>query len=227
MAPRKNRARSRDNDWNGERLVNRPIKDIASVATFRDNQEYVFKMGYDITATSTTGALSSLTAVALNSLYDPEAGAGARQPRYFDSLVGTNDGTAPYRYYCVTGCDIDVEVTSNDAKVYQVAMGPYSAASQAPGTMTEARERKGFRWVLVGSDGGVVHLRQHVDMSQITGQDVKRDDDFWGSSGANPATLVSWNLFVQAAAAQTVTLVGTVTFAWRAVLYGLTDPADS
>lgn len=76
-----------------------------------------------------------------NSLYDPYAGGIGSQPRYYDTLVGANNTTAPYHQYAVAGVKAEAFMRNTSANHMFVAITMASATTSAPTSLAEARER--------------------------------------------------------------------------------------
>jgi len=187
-------------------------------------------LDYEVTVTSTTGAFSLLAPVYLNSVSDPTSTGGSRRPRYYSSLLGADETTAPYGHYKVMRVRATVEGASNDAKVYRVGWVSETAGSSAPESMAELGESP-YSWVkLVGLQDSIVKHTQVFDMAQLHGVSraaYRAEDAYGADAGSNASPAIQLHLAVQAAAAQTVTWTGFVHLDFEVELSELRDVNDS
>ncbi len=186
---------------------------------------------YEVTVTSTTGSFASLAQMALNDIWDPTGSGGARRPRYYSSIFGADDGTAPYGHYHVTGVRVSLTGASNDAKVYSVGMEAWTDEGSTADSMAEVRERTPWGQVaMVPAQSGIVKMTKFYDLATLAGltrADYMAEDAYGANAGASPTKLLCWKFHVQAAAAQTVTFTGLVEVDFDVTASSLRDVADS
>jgi len=186
---------------------------------------------YEVTVTSTTGAFASLTQFQLNDVYDPTGSGGTRRPRYYSSIFGADDGTAPYGHFHVLRAHVRLTGASNDAKVYSVGMEAWNDEGSTADSMAEVRERAPWgQVVMVPAQSGIVKLSQSYDLAKLSGRtmaDYLAEDTYGADAGASPSKVLGWKFHVQAAAAQTVTFTGLVEVDFEVEASQLVDVADS
>lgn len=86
-----------------------------------------------------------------NDLYDPESAVGGGQPRYFDTLCGATDTSAPYARFIVTGCKFEVIGTCLSSAPIYVGIGFRTLGNATPATFQELTERPDYKGVTTSS----------------------------------------------------------------------------
>lgn len=107
-----------------------------------------------INAAQTVGGTPVTIQYRANGPYDPRAAVGGIQPRYFDSLLGDNGSTAPYRNYRVHACQIKVTCFNLNTSVgggsVFVSVIPARSTVTGPSTVDEMRERPYAKQIAIG-----------------------------------------------------------------------------
>lgn len=124
-----------------------------------------------------------------NSLFDPNYTGTGGQPRYYDTLVGANGGTAPYRTYTVYASAIKVtcfqNYTANVAAQGILAITKRPTTSTSPSSMAEAMMREDTVYTGLSQTTGnkaLVELKSFCKIADIIGV-----DDIFDSAGAATA----------------------------------------
>lgn len=93
-----------------------------------------------------------------NSMYDPDYTGIGSQPRWYDTFLGANDGSAPYSQCTVLASKITVSIWqdptltgTSGSTAGVVSVIPYVGASTAPTSLKEIQERAFVRWKNVGN----------------------------------------------------------------------------
>lgn len=174
------------------------------------------KMTYNFSGSlvSTSGSVAT-NSFKLNALWKPEdTTGGTTQPRYFDTMFGPTNSTAPYIGYRVYGANVVVNVGSNEAAFSKIAMGARDDnINGAPVNMRECSERPQYITKWMGSNQGannVVTLQRYFDLSKIAGVNrsaYMTDDDFRGTWTTNPLELIKLDILASAINNQTRTFL--------------------
>jgi len=170
-----------------------------------------------------------------NGPFDPRVAVGGIQPRYYDSLLGDNGSTAPYRNYRVHACKIKVTIfqvnTAVGAGFVNYAIIPARSGITAPGTLDEMAERPYSRQISIAPSPSwkpqtIKHfckIKTHLGHKDLT------DVDASGALfNALPTEQVYWNLCL--ASIDNTTAAGIrvqVQLKYYVQLYSLADVADS
>lgn len=175
--------------------------------------------------------------VSLNSLYDPNVTGGGSQPRYFDTFVGTNNGTAPYNRYMVFAAKITVTfypigLSENANGYWRAGIAPRNSDASAPTDLDELMERPYAKTVALSTASGQRPrtLTYYTKIAPWWGKkDIADVNSLHGSVAASPASQVYCDIVagpVNENLGQNVMFVD-----WKvkyyARLYTLNDVADS
>lgn len=135
-------ARNRNTSW-GSLASNAGYGMVRS--PFPPNLKTVFSYTETINAAQTVGGVPITIQYRANGLYDPRVAAGGIQPRYYDSLLGADGGTAPYSRYRVFATAIKVTCFNLNTSVgggsVFVAVIPSRSGVSTPSTVDEMAER--------------------------------------------------------------------------------------
>lgn len=170
-----------------------------------------------------------------NSLFDPDLTGTGGQPRYFDTLLGADGGTAIYRNYRVHGAKLQVTVwptvtTAGNSNMLLCITFHRSTVS-APATMLEAQERSDTKTRRISSANNSMPVTFSLfnKIKQILGHKDLVDVDATASAyNANPNEVVYITF-----SAFGIDTASNVQFSWQPVLkqysqmYTLNDVADS
>lgn len=172
---------------------------------------------------------------AANGMFDPRVALGGGQPRYYDSLLGNNDTTAPYRFYRVHASAIKATIWPNQGNANSanclISLIPRRRNITSPSTIDEQRERPYSKHIAMTTTGSYkprvvknfckikTHLG-HKDLMDVDATAARYDQ--------NPFELVDWDVVltdVQGSAPASATIQVTITY--FAQFYSLSDVADS
>lgn len=170
-----------------------------------------------------------------NGLYDPRVIIGGKQPRYYDSLLGTNNGTAPYDHYRVHSAKIVVTIWPESPSAGSsngiIAVIPERSTVTAPSTFDEISERPYCRKVAMTSLGSYKprKIKHYVKMKTILGhKDLSDVDSTAALYNALPNEEVYFNIYTCAVdASDNLSPRIEVCITYYAQLYNLVDVADS
>lgn len=176
----------------------------------------ITKLKVSNVATITTGAAGAFASIqfAPNSAYDPFAGAGTNQARFFDQLM------AIYKSYTVYGVKMTLKVisrsTTNIGAVRVIAMPSVESTVPISDAYVDARElpyqmvwdiQGNSSAALVGNFTDKQEKSQYFDVAQFFGRDrqgLMDEANFSGTSATNPASLLYYYIAVQELAATNV-----------------------
>lgn len=138
----------------------------------------------------------------INSLYDPDVTGTGNQPRFFDTLCGANNGTAPFNAYRVYGSKIKVTLipTGSDSTAMRglLGIGLYPITATAPTTLAEMLARSDYKTKFVGYwAGGTDHAtltRKCVNSEFFDVKDLTSDPNKGALYNANPADTGRWGV---------------------------------
>lgn len=140
----------------------------------------------------------------LNSPYDPDKDATLTgQPRYFTTLLGAQDTTAPYKNYRVYKCAYKVTITNPSEQPFWIVANVCNYTSgwvsdKRPTTLREAKERSDCRVKYIsGSNGGkaVHYIKGTTTMAKWFGdKSVMDSDGYQAKYNTNPANIVYLDL---------------------------------
>lgn len=153
----------------------------------------------NFTLSSTTG-IPATYLFSANGLYDPNVTGTGSQPRFFDTLCGANNTTAPYNNYRVYAGKITVEVipTGSDSTSMRgfIGVGLYNTTATGPSTLAEMRMRVDYKTRFLGYWSGghdVARISRYADFKTLFGiKDMKDDPNVVGDSTANPSKSARW-----------------------------------
>lgn len=194
-----------------------------------------FTYSEDVTVSSTTGVPGTYL-FSTNDLYDPNVTGTGHQPRYFDTLVGANGGSAPYKNFRVFGSRISIEAypTGSDSTSMRglVGIGAFNTTSTVPSTTAEMRERDDFKVKPIGYWSGghdFVKMTRYVSNKILFGiKDIKDDDNIVGDNAAGPSKQARWCIAYSPMDDTTSRdLRVNVRITYYAMLFNLNDVADS
>lgn len=141
-----------------------------------------------------------------NSMYDPDSSGLGSQPRWYDTYLGANGGSQPYRTCTVLGSKITVTIfqdptlTGTSGSVAGVVFISPTAggATTAPSSLKEVQERAFVRWRNVGNANSSKPLvLKHFAKTKALFQGVNplmAPDDFQHPYNNNPASQWFWNV---------------------------------
>lgn len=231
-----------------------PSKKVATIRkSKRRNQSMVAKLGRTLTPfppvfwtaltyskamparAQTTPGVPYFESFRANSLFDPEVSIGGKQPRYYDSLCGPFDGTAPYRFYRVHASKIEATVWPTQSSVgsgnLTVALIPRRSTVAIASSVEEMWERPYTKYTTQTQtqSTGPRRVSNMVKMKYILGH--KDLQDASGSAArydANPNEEVHWDVLICGIDGSTLagaTIMVKITYFCQ--FYTLTDVADS
>lgn len=200
---------------------------------FKPRQNYKFTYSQAITLTPGVGGVAANTFRG-NSLFDPDAtGVGGSQPRYFDTLCGSNSSNAPYGSYCVNAFKCAVFARNTGASHCFVSISVFRAStSSAPASLDECRERPDTILRVVsplGSGTAVSKIEAYASNKSVLGfSDLMDSQNAVATYNASPADAVScvvqaWNPDGSSA----INIKCDVKMTYYATLFILNDVADS
>lgn len=170
-----------------------------------------------------------------NGLFDPREAVGGIQPRYYDSLLGPDDGTAPYRRYRVHGCKISATVWPINGNANQsnclITLLPRRSVVTSPSTIDEQRERPYGRHLAMTSTASYKprKVKNFIKMKTLLGhKDLMDVDATAASHDGLPAEQIYWDvLLCDVQGTNTASATIQVNLQYYVQLYTLGDVADS
>lgn len=144
----------------------------------------------------------------MNSLFDPEVTIGGGQPRYFDTLCGANNTSAPYSEYIVMGAKIQVKfnVEGNTNAFNNATVGirfrqstitassglTYENMSTLPDVIMKNINGKSTaaQWT-----GRVVSGYRKM-VNYVNNKNIRDNEEMTASSAANPITQIFADVFL-------------------------------
>jgi len=190
-----------------------------------------FTYSDDIDLSVPTGSLGFYKFKA-NDCYDPDESGTGHQPRFFDTLMGVNNGSAPYQDFVVHAAKCVITARNPSASHMFVALSCVSFPTGGPATLHEARERADTVLKLlspVSSSGSVGSISMYRRMAPLLGvKDVQDDEDAKGTYGSSPVAHVHFVVTgFNPDSGTTVTLPVVVQLTQYAKISQKNDPADS
>lgn len=215
-------------------LASRPGRGIPRVP-FPPSLFTTFSYTETFSLVQAVAAIPQVYQFRLNSLYDPNLTGGGTQPRYFDTLCGANNSSAPYNNYRVHAAKIKATFwpTSSSATNSNgiVAIIPHRDSVSSPSAYDEISETAYSRYKRINALGqvGAVTVSSFVKMKTHLGhKDLSDVDDSASAYNNNPGEVVVGDIILCAVnAAGTMTCDVSVTITFFAQLYTLNDVADS
>lgn len=202
-------------------------------------REYVTQITYaeNITITATTGAPNSYL-YSMNGLYDPNISGTGGQPRYFDTLCGANNGTAPYYNYRVFASKISIAAmpatTTTDTLAMRgwLGLGLYNTTATGPATLAEMQARGDYKTKFINywyASNSMAKMKRYAKPQHLFDiKDVKDDDGLQGDYTANPSKQGRWAItWVPFNETSTVTISVLVKIKYYVTFYNRNDVADS
>jgi len=173
-------------------------------------REFFTKLTYgeNISLTSTTGALATYQ-FAMNDLYDPNFTGTGHQPRFFDTLCGNDNTTAPYQKFQVYKSKMSAVCTSvknpDTTGGGNMALGIICSPNDTigiPSSINELIERNDATWKTMSyllGNRGQVRLSKWADVANVLGLRRIEDggDDTVGSYSASPTLRPMFTIFQQ------------------------------
>lgn len=160
-----------------------------------------FTYNWEGTLTSTSG-MPNLQTFNLNSLYDPDQTGTGAQPRWRDTLLGANAGSAPYGSYTVKACKMSVKFLNGSTTMGQVVIGCRAQAGSAPNSALAATENPWYRVTSISGNQASTAVRTmsiYVPMHKIFGTSKGQDQEpisaLSAGYGTNPSYIVSGDVF--------------------------------
>jgi hypothetical protein len=182
--------------------------------------------------TCTAGAIQSYT-FAMNGLFDPNITGTGSQPRYFDTLCGANNTSAPYRAYVVKAAKIKAIAfpTGPDSTGVTGLVGITTcpASTSAPGSVTEQMQRQDTNYSYFSYYAGgkpVTTLTRTCEMAPVLGiKDIEDANGTQAAYSANPTNLVHAYITVAPMNQSTaMTFCVNVEIRYWVKFYSLNDP---
>lgn len=208
---------------------------MTSRSPFPPNLFTTFTYTETIAVTQVTAGVPQAYVFRANGPFDPNQTSTGGQPRYYDSLLGAEGGTAPYRNYRVHASKIKVDIYPQDSTASAgnvlVSVIPGRSTIGTPSSVDEQRERPYGKSVAMTTLGSwkPYRLSNFTKMKTHLGvKDLTDDPSSAALYNANPSSEVYWNIIVTAInSSATATLHMQVTITYFVQLYSLTDVADS
>lgn len=168
----------------------------------------VFRYTSSVNHASGATGTSSDQAYRLIGLYDPNFTGTGIQPRYFDTLLGPNNGAAPYHKYRVYKTVITVTLSNQSSSLYAHAFGTLyiNGITGVPASWSEATERvwdtRTTTMSPIGQSTCVRKLRFTFYPKMLYAGQNTNGADFSGNYGADPVEepLLNVRIFYQGTA---------------------------
>lgn len=160
---------------------------------FPDTKIVTLKYHTIVDSDMTSGAIDTHQ-FSLNSCYDPDVSGAGSQPLYWDTLMGSANGTAPYSEYCVLSCNVDVKYVNLSTTVpISVAMVPILAGQSVPSALEEYTAQSNCVKAVVNAQGAANSIRTLKRWYSIKGlfgfKDLADNADCRAQYDASPAKL--------------------------------------
>lgn len=157
--------------------------------------EVVYSDQFSLTCTA---GLTQRYLFVLNGLFDPNYTGTGTQPRYFDTLCGANNSSAPYRSYVVKAAKMKVIAfgtgpdTTGMTSIVSLTSMP--STSSGPSSVTEQMQRNDTNYSFFSYYGGgkpVCTVTRTTEIAPVLGiKDVEDDPAAKASYNANPSDAV-------------------------------------
>lgn len=174
---------------------------------------------------STSGSLARWT-LASNNLYDPNATGSGAQPRYFDTLCGAANSSAPYQQYCVESVYIKATFINDNtaaAAIGHCGISPRQAGTTAVSDGNIAPERFGTVSAILSTSEnshGVVVLKKNIDIAKwLSVKDLLDDEEARAVYNASPTKQIYTDMYYQPVDGATTTSVYVKVEAWYHVAF--------
>jgi len=170
-----------------------------------------------------------------NGPFKPRVASGSVQPRYFDTLLGTNGGTAPYDHYRVHAAKIVITIWPESPSAGSangiVAVIPERSTISNCSSFEEVMERPYCKSVAMTTLGSYKprKIKHFVKMKTILGvKDLADDVDSASLYNTNPNSQVYFNIYTCAVDFTDVLSPRIqILITYFVQLYNLVDVADS
>ncbi len=194
----------------------------------------VMEYSTTVTLTQGTSAIPTLQQFSGNGIYDPDITGFGIQPRYYDTLLGASDTTAPYTRYRVHGSSIKVtsfnSLTAVSSQGY-ISIIPSNSSVTTPSSLQEMKTRPYSKYRVIGMSAAEYPKTTKNYMKTKTLfsiKDLRDNNDCSAAYNSNPPQQWYWqvntcNVFPTA----TITNVIEVKIRYFVELYELADVADS
>lgn len=206
------------------------------MTTFPKTLRTKFTYTDNFTLTQTGGVgLPVARVYRMNSCFDPDYTGAGGQPRYFDSLCGPTNGTAPYLNYRVIHSSISCKVFPTSSAATDAnclfAIIPSNSPTDIAGTVDEMRHRPNAKFAYIAGIGSYKPYsvrNSGAIKSFLAIKDLQDDATTYAAYNANPATALYWQL-TQSAIADAGNAITYVLMAMTLTVefFNLNDVADS
>lgn len=195
--------------------------------------EVVYSDQFSLTCTA--GVPQSYT-FTMNGLYDPNITGTGSQPRYFDTLCGANNTSAPYRAYVVKASKIKVIAfitgpeTTGVPSIVSLTTCP--ASTSAPSSVQEQMQRNDTNYGYVGYFAGgkpFTTVTRTCEIAPTLGiKDIEDANGTQAAYSANPTNQVYGYVSVSPMNASSAPVLQfNVEIRYWVKFYSLNDPPDS
>lgn len=195
--------------------------------------EVVYSDQFSLTCTA--GATQTYT-FSLNGLYDPNITGTGTQPRYFDTLCGANNTSAPYRSFVVKAAKVKVIAfstgpdSSGIPSVVSITTCP--STTSGPGTVTEQMQRNDTSYNYFSYYAGgkpICTVKRSAEIAPILGvKDIEDANGAQGSAVGNPSNMAYAIIAVSPLNQATAVVCNiNVEIRYWVKFYTLNDPPDS
>lgn len=206
--------------------------------TFPNKMNTIFRWseignGLVAIASLPTTPSSATLGIVVNSLYDPGQSVFSKQPRFRDTLLGANGGTAPYHRYFVSAFKINVECYNSTTTnfVNNVAITLCSQDSTSPSSLDECYSRYDTRVVpITNASSSAVSKISHYGTTKniLSVASPIAQDQFKALYNADPLKKIYCYIsFWNSDNTSANQMYYTVTLRQYATLYSRNDVADS
>lgn len=167
-------------------------------------REFTTQLSYSdtVTVSASTGVPTTYL-YSVNGLYDCNITGTGHQPRFFDTLCGSNAGSAPYYSYRVYGSKITLEIIPKGSDSMgmraMAGLGLFNTTATGASTIGEMRERADYKTKYVGYwyTAKPVIISRYAKVNTLFAiKDVKDDDNLVGDFTANPAKQGRWGITI-------------------------------
>jgi len=196
-----------------------------SVSPFPNTYYTQLRYATQASVTVTAGAQNYHTFF-VNSLYDPDATGTGTQPKFFDTLCGAANGTAPYGSYRVHGCKYKINFVNTNSSQNSISYVAARVRDGNTGAITSAtagydtfRETPNCRVKMLfngTSSAASKWITGYIPIKKVLSvKDLRDDPDTAAAYNANPAEAVYLDMHVRtqdAATTATFQVFITLTF---------------
>lgn len=181
---------------------------------------------------SVGGNIAQLT-YRLNDCYDPYAGAGGHQPRFFDAFCGPNNGGAPYGSFRVFAAHAEFTLLNTDVVGDWAQMFIHWRTSQSAPIvdiedMGEVPNMMSCSMAGGNSPSGARKLSKYVKIAPMLGDVLLKDDPSTiGSTTFSPGSLVLLDVGYVPMALVNASMYATIKITYYVQFFDQVYPADS